>query len=670
MAAIGAAIVMAAIPGTSRPCHAQEADSARAARDSLPIYRGAEIEVRVARSEAALGRLPFAIDVRDRESLQRAERALSLDEALRFVPGVFVQNRRNIALGDRVTARGVGARAQFGVRGVRVLADGIPLTLPDGQSTLTNLDLASAGRVEVIRGPASALYGNAAGGVLAYRTERPTPGPLRLEPYVQGGSHGFLQGRLEASGHAGAVGLVANASWLHTEGFREHSEAEVLRANLVATRPLGGGGEVRALVNLYRTPFAENPSSLSLEDALADPRHARDAIVAQGAGEAATQGHAGVAFDLPLDTRTVLRATAWGLRRDLWNPIPGRIIRIDRWAGGVRSEITTSGPGDAPLRWVGGLDLEVQADDRVESANLGVPEPGGRASEGARLLDQRERVLGVGPFLQLELELGARWVATLAGRIDLYRFVADDRFLEDGDDSGERTFTRGSPVAGLVFRAADGLALYGNLATAFQTPTTSELSNRPDGSGGFNDALQPERIWSVEIGARGTLSGPRLGYTFSAFRAEVNDALIPFEGATEEVFFRNAGEVERSGIEASLGWAPAPPWELELAYTLQRLRFTSFSTEAGDFSGNAEPGVPDHWLTIGLVHETGSGVRGEANLRWVDAYPVNDANTASNPSARVVDLRVSLDRTDRGWPLRLFLGVDNLFDERYSASVV
>jgi iron complex outermembrane receptor protein len=661
LGAIGPATVTAQVPDSAR---------AEAERDTLPVYRTSEIAVRVARSVATLAGLPFAISVADRTAIQVAERTVSLDEALRFVPGLFVHNRRNFSMGDRVTARGMGARAQFGVRGIRVLADGIPLTLADGQSTLTNLDLASVGRVEVIRGSASALYGNAAGGVLSYRTELPVEQSVMLEPLIMGGSNGFLQTRLKASGSTGGLSYLGSLGYHRTDGFREYAEAEIFRANLLLAGRVGQTGQIRGLLNFYSTPFAQNASSLTLEDATDNPRMVRSFIVGQGSGEDATQGQAGVSLDLPIGQSTRLRTTAWGLWRDLWNPIPGRIIQIDRLGGGIRSEL--SGVIGDRVDWVGGVDLELQRDERDERENLGVDEevPESRAREGEVLLDQRERVVGLGPFLRLGIGLGERWTLSLGGRLDVYRFDADDHFGIDGDDSGDRTFTEFSPAAGLAFDAADWLEVYGNLSTAFQTPTTSELSNQADGSGGFNPDLGPERTVGGELGVRGSFEGARLGYGVSAFLANVQDALIPFEGPTEEAFFRNAGEVERAGIEVALGWEPSADWRTELAYTVQRLRFEEFEIDGDDFAGNDEPGVPNQWLTLGLTHTPSIGLRSEINFRWVDAYFVDDANTASNPSYRTVDLRFSLDRTEHGWPLRVFLGIDNLFDERYNGSVV
>jgi iron complex outermembrane receptor protein len=660
---------------TPGPAPAQEipktpADSVRGA-DTIPTYRTEEISVRVARSDRLLIHLPFSVAVVERAAFQDARLAVSLDESLRFVPGLFVHNRRNFSLGDRLTMRGLGARAQFGVRGMRVLSDGIPLTFPDGQTALTNLDLASAGRAEIIRGPASALYGNAGGGVISVSTEIPPSDSAYLEPLFLAGSYGMFQGRLKAAGSAAGFGYTGSVNYLDSDGFREHSSARLFRGNLVASRSLGDRGEIRALANFFRTPYAQNPSSLDLDDAVNRPRTVRPAIVAQGAAEIATQGHGGAALDLGLGETARLRAVAWAGGRDVWNAIPGRIIDLGRFWGGVRTEIGTRLPGPASaVRLAGGVDLELQRDNRAEFENLGIQEPGGRAMEGDLILSQGESVVGLGPFLQLEADLGARWTFAATGRFDLYRFEADDRLLSDGDDSGTRTFSEFSPTVGLTWSALDPLNLFANYSTAFQTPTTNELSNRPDGQGGFNPELEPERIQGVELGMRGSLGEARFGYGIAAFHSEVKNALVPYEGATDQVYFRNAGRVERSGVELHLAWSPLPSLGTRMAYTVQRLRFVEFETPAGDFSGNAEPGVPDQWLVIGLVHSAPFGLQTELDYRWVAAYPVNDANTAANWSSHVIDLRATLDRTADGFPLRVFVGIDNLLGERYNGSVV
>lgn len=663
---VGSATAPAGLP--ARPASAR--DTTEAPGDTLALYRAEEIAVTVTRTTARLLRLPYAVTLLGPEELQETERGISLEEALRAVPGALVQDRRNFSLGDRLVVRGAGARAQFGVRGVRVLVDGIPLTMPDGQSTLDNLDLASLGGAEVLRGPASALYGNAAGGVLSFRTEASPAASLSLRPRILAGSHGLLEARATASGRAAGVDYVAAAGRLETEGFRAYSRAERYRASVLARGSPDGRTTLQGVLSFAHVPFAENPGSLSLEDARERPRFVRPALISQGTGKSTAHGQAGLSAQIPLAAgRTELQAAVWGAWRDIWNPIPGRVIDLERGAGGGRVELRgESAAGGLPLRWTGGLDLEVQRDLRSERENRGASVEGERAAEGGLLLDQRERVLGLGPFLQLETEVGPRWTFTLAGRFDLYDFSARDFFLADGDDSGRRSMSSLSPMAGVAFAPREGLSLYASFATAFQTPTANELSNRPDGAGGFNPELEPERVESLEAGIKGALREGRLRFELAGYRARVRDALIPFQGETEEVFFRNAGRSDRAGLEAALAWRPLPAVRASLAYTFQRFRFREFVTEGGDFSGNREPGVPDHALFVGLVGRGPAGLRAELNVRWTDAYPVDDANRDWNWSSRVVDLRLSLD--PGGLPLHPFLGVDNLFDERYNGSVV
>ena len=667
--AVAAAIVVAppALPAQAPP------DTTAADTVPEPRFRGETIRVTVTRADRRARRLPFAVSVVEPDQIGDGERLLSLDESLESVPGVSVQNRRNHSLGDRVTIRGSGARAQFGVRGLRVLADGVPLTMPDGQSSLTNLDLYSAGRAEVIRGPASALYGNASGGVIRFRTREAAAAPLRAEPRVVGGSHGYLSTLFRASGRLrgeGSTSYVLSAGRTETDGFRDHARAEIYRGNLVLRAPLGPETRLRGVVNVYDRPFAQNPSSLSREDARENPRMARSFIVQQGAGEEARQVQGGATLTHRLGPRSELEATAWAANREIWNPIPTRIIDLSRWAGGLRTEGRwRTRLAGLTARVTAGVDAEVQRDRRRETANLGLGEQGDRAREGEALLDQRERVAALGTFAQLAVEPSARWRITGALRHDAYDFDAEDHFLSDGDDSGGRYLGHWSPAVGVSFFPTPALTLYANASTAFETPTTSELSNRPSGGGGFNPELGPQTLRTLEAGLKG--GAGVLRWELVGYLSDVDDALIPYEGATEEVFYRNAGRVERKGIEASLTWRAARGLRARLAYTLQENTFESFETPGGDYSGNAEPGVPDHRLFAGASYRAPFGLRAGVDVRWVDDFPVDDANTASNWSYAVTDLRLRWEGRPGGGPLvRPFLGVDNVFDVRYNGSVV
>jgi iron complex outermembrane receptor protein len=628
--------------------------------------------VTVTRAEQELTVVPTAVHVVLENEIQTAQRNVSLNESLRGIPGVFVQDRVNfsesfgVRLSIRAPVRGVG----IGVRGLQMLQDDIPLTVADGTTQPTNVDLGSTGQIEVIRGPSSVLYGNSAGGVISLRTEFPASTPLVLLPDVQFGSRGYQRQQVKATGTGGRVGYVLNATRMETDGFRAHSAAEVRLANAVVRAELAPGTELRAVFNLFDMPFGESPSTLNADDARHRPASARPAAFSLGLGESSTQGQGGVTLERRFAGGHALRATGWGMWRDAWNPIPARIIDLGRTGGGFRAEYRGATLlGAVPVAWTTGVDTSVQRDDSIEYENEGVGD-GTRARGGALLVDQLERVRSVGPFVQMTAAPRPRWTLTAGLRYDSYEFRADDRRLADGDQSGSRTLDAFSPSLGLTYAANPGLNVYGSFATAYETPTTQELSNRPDGDGGFNTELEPQDLRTFEAGLRGLAARWRLRYDIAAYTSRLENALVQYQRADEIEYFRNAGASSRRGLEALFEWAPVARLSAHLAYTYQRFVFEQYVIGGGDFSGKREPGAPPHQLLAGVTCRSSFGLTSVAQFRWIDAYPVNDANTYSNWSSKVVDLRFGLDRRWRGVDLRPFAGIDNLFNERYNGSTV
>ncbi|HEX2190139.1 MAG TPA: TonB-dependent receptor, partial [Longimicrobiaceae bacterium] len=467
--------------------------------DTLPVVRLDTLAVRVLRTPLPLLRAPYAVSVVEGDELRRARPGLALDEALAGIPGVQVDNRFNYALGERISVRGFGARAQFGVRGVRVLVDGIPATLPDGQTTLNHVDVGALGRAEVVRGPASALWGNASGGVVHLATAPPPAVPLGAEGRVVAGGDGLLRSQGTVGGSSGGWSYRAGGTRLRYGGYREHSEAEnTLLHGEVSRR--GGRSELRLVLSAVRYD-ALNPGSLSDSLLRVDRARAFARNVLQRTGEEGSQAQAGLAWRLRTGAGT-LEAAAYGVAREIDNPIPTTIIDLERRGGGVRAAWSAALPlGGRELRWTAGAEAEAQRDRRMNFANA--------AGERAALeLDQRERVTGTAAFAQAAVPLAPRLEALGSLRWDRVRFGVDDRLPatpENPDDSGARTLDAWSPALGLTLAATDALSLYANAATAFETPTTTELANRPGGAGGFNPGLEPQRTMSYEAGAKGRL---------------------------------------------------------------------------------------------------------------------------------------------------------------------
>jgi iron complex outermembrane receptor protein len=640
------------------PAMAQRTDTARV----FPIDT---LQVRVLRTPLPPLRAPYAVSVAGNEATRRAAPGLALDEALAGVPGLQVDNRFNYALGERISVRGFGARAQFGVRGVRVLVDGLPATMPDGQTTLNHVDVGSVARAEVVRGPASALYGNASGGVIRLSTFAPPPVPIAAEYRATGGADGLLRMQGSAGGMADPLSYRASVTRLEYDGFREHQSA----ANTLGGATLGwrrGRDDVRLSFTAVHYD-AENPGGLTRALLDEDRTQAAPPNLADDTGEEGRQGQLGVTWERAAGPGA-LEVSAHVLARSLDNPIPRRLIELDRRAGGARAALSGALGGEA-LRWAVGAEAEMQRDDR---RNFDLQQ----GARGALVLDQLERVLATSGFAEATLALG-RVDVLGALRYDRFRFEADDRLVtaENPDDSGSRTMDAWSPTLGVSVEAARGLSLYANLATAFETPTTTELANRPTGVGGFNPELEPQRTTSYEAGAKARLGPAWL--ELAAYRARVRDALIPFEveGSPGRQFFRNAGRATHRGVEAAARAEPVRDVTVRLAYTYTDARFDRyFVDDTTNLEGNRVPGIAPHRWDAALSWAAERGPFAGVELRRLSAVSVADTDAGGefdSPAYTLVDLRA-------GWSaLRLgrlratpHLEVANLFDETYNSSVV
>lgn len=654
-------VLVTAALGAPRALRAQEQP---AVPDSLRPVPLAPLTVTILRMPLPTARTPYAVAAVDARREGRAQAGLALDEALRAVPGVQVDNRYNYALGERISIRGFGARAQFGVRGVKVLLDGIPATLPDGQTTLNHVDMGSLGRVEVVRGPAASVYGNAAGGVVQLETVRPPAVPILQELRIVNGANGLLRLQSRTGGQAGRVSYQANVARLSYDGYRASSDARNTQAD-AQLRVEGERDRLQVTANFVDYD-AKNPGSLSDSLLRVDRFQAYANNVRQRTGEAGRQAQLGVLWRHRMEPGE-LELSTYGIVRSLENPIPVSFIDLDRRGGGVRAlyrgRLSVAG---RDVLWTVGSDVDAQHDDRVNHTNE-------QGTRGTLTLDQVETVASVAGFVQVSAPITDR-VSVLGGlRYDNVRFKAKDRLIDatNPDDSGRRSMDRLSPSFGVVWNAAEAFRLYGNYATSFQTPTTTELANRPTGAGGFNPTLEPEHTRSLEVGARGRL-GPGLDYQLALFRARVENELIGFEVPTApgRTYFRNAGSAVHRGVEAELSFAPIPELIGRVAYTYTDARFGTYRVGTTAYDGNLLPGVAPHRAEGVLSIQPGAWYV-DLDARYVSRVQVNDANTAASPAYALFDARAGLAAVRvGGLSVAPFVGISNLFDREYNTSVV
>ena len=619
--------------------------------------------VEATRLERPLPKVATAVSVVQQEAIQQGKWQLTLDESLKGIPGVFVLNPYNYAQDTRIAIRGFGARADFGIRGIRLIIDGIPATTPDGQGEVDGIDLGSAERIEILRGPASAIYGSASGGVVRIRTERGSEVPF-LETRWMVGDDDLLQRQIKASGRSANLDYLISGTRFDHEGYRQNSTTEQRRVNAKFGYSFPEGGRLEWTINRSDHPRQDDPGGLTLVEAEADPAQARRQNLRFDAGESVRQDRVGVTYTQTVGTALETRLSGFHTHRRFSNKLPfeaGGQVDLDRRHFGA-SLVSIWKPGGVEL--ASGVDLGRQVDARENFDNL-------EGQRGDKTLDQRERVTGLGSFARAVFQVLPDTDLAAALRYDTVRFEVDDAFLADGDQSGDLLFEAVSPMLGLTRGLGERHTLYANVSTAFETPSTTEFDN-PSG-GGFNTALESQTSRNFEVGARGRflLDLIDLDYEVAAFHIDIDDALVPFELAAfpEREFFRNAGRGVRNGLETAIGVEFSDTLKLDLSYTWSDFRYRDFEAPGGDFSGNWIPGIPRHFGDILLQYESREGFFAEVATRVVGDLFADDGNQTKVQDYTTTSLTVGWRKAAGRWELEPFFGIRNLFDEVYFANV-
>ncbi|OAZ97078.1 TonB-dependent receptor family protein [Halomonas sp. G11] len=624
----------------------------------------ATIEVTAPRLARELYATPAAVSTLESDAIAQGQQRVRLDESLVGVPGVFLQNRDNFAQGQRISIRGFGARAPFGVRGITVMVDGIPYTLPDGQAQLDAIDLDSAERIEVIRGPSSVLYGNAAGGVIDVTTAdgRDNPGSsLRAEA----GSDGYRKTSLQTGGSQGDWSHHVSLSALNVDGYREQSSTEKYLLNAKLRRELGSERALTAIVNLLDNPRSEDPGALNADEVAEGRDQAAPNSLALDAGQNVDQQLLGLQYEDLAAGPGELYLKGFISQRDFEQQLPyvgdSRIGYQRDYLGAsaeYHHEVTL---GDLPLSYIAGVEVARQDDERFRK------DVNPQGVVGEQLAEETQTATSTGAFVQGDLAMTEKLTLSLGARFDQVELEVDDRYKDDGDQSGDRRFNEWSGSAGLSYRYRPQHQVYVNTGTAFETPTFSEFAN-PQG-GGFNAAIEPQKAWNREVGARGYLAPLALDYDLTLFSVRVRDELVPYDEG-DRTFYQNAGDTDRDGIELALGWQFADQWRLDSALTLARYEFDRFSTPTERFGGNRIPGLPEQTWVNQLTWEGRDDRFATLETQYTGDMVADNANETEVDDYWLLNLRAG-----NGWHLgedtrlNAYVGVRNLLDEEHYANV-
>jgi iron complex outermembrane recepter protein len=622
--------------------------------------------------------IPASVDRVYGDEIRQGRAQVNLSESLGRVPGILVQNRQNYAQDLQVQSRGFGARATFGVRGIRLLADGIPASMPDGQGQAATFDLGSAERIEVLRGPFASMYGNASGGVINVETQD-GPAEPTLWSDLSAGSFGTWRGAAKFGGQWGRVNGIGDVSHFETDGYRDHSAATREQFNAKLRIGLQEKSSITLVANGLDQPDTQDPLGLNRADYQANPKQVTPNAILFNTRKSIEHAQLGATFSQGF-TDSRLQATVYGGQRKVqqYLAIPlntqnalthsGGVVDLDRNFNGLAVRYFHGLTGS--LRLSVGAEYEQMVERRRGYINdFGL--------QGALKRDEDDTVSSTGLFAQAEWRFAERWALHGGLRSSRVAFKIEDHFIAPGnpDDSGQKTYDATTPLAGLLYRLNERTTFYGNFGRGFETPTFAELANVNPPATGLNFGLEASRSRHLEAGVKAVVAGMRVNA--AVFNIVTENEIVIDRSSGGRSTFKNAGHTDRDGFELGVETLGTGPWEARVAYTFLDAAFReSFTTVANTPAvpvtvpaGSQLPGTAKNVLYGELRYQK---ERFYAQLEglYKARVPVNDQNSEFADAYTTFNFVVGLVQSAARWRFSEFVRIDNLTDEKYVGSVV
>lgn len=636
--------------------------------------------IRVVGTRRPLSALPGSVSVLDAADIRDSQRQVNLSESLQRVPGVTALDRQNYAQDLQIQSRGFGARSTFGIRGIRLIVDGIPASAADGQAQAAAFPLSSLDRIEVLRGPLALQYGNAAGGVIVGTSALDdTPG-FSAEAWA--GNDGSRRASAGIDGGENAWRWRASASAFQTDGARPQSAARRNQVNAIGEWSPREGERLSVVYNGLRQPLAEDPLGLTRDAFSRDAEGTDPVALLFDTRKTVREDQLGVRWQRD-DAAAERWLSAYRVERAIeqFLSVPVAAQRAPSSAGGVIDLGRGSTGLDLGRRWASAqasLALGIEA-VRLDERRRGYENFVGQqlGVRGRLRRDERNRIDTVDLYGAADYRFAEDWTVLLGARRASLRFASDDRYLANGDDSGGRRDARLAWSFGAV-RALSHGEVYASLGRGFETPTLNETAYRPDGAAGFNRTLRTARVRSFEVGAR--WRGGWGEASVSTYRVDGLDEIVPALSRGGRASFANAGSTRREGIELGASGDVGTRWRYTVAANWIDARFVDgfafavangaqIETRVVD-AGNRIPGIPRADVFAEWAWRSDDARWSSAlEARWVGDIATDDRNIdAAKGNARFAWRAQWRQRRDEGW--YAFLRIDNLFDRRYAGSVI
>ncbi|OLU17426.1 TonB-dependent siderophore receptor [Pseudomonas sp. PA1(2017)] len=632
------------------------------------------------RSAAQSFDLPFSVDSIDREQISDGQLGINASEVLTRVPGLVVQNRQNYAQDLQISSRGFGARSAFGVRGLKLITDGIPASTPDGQGQAATFNLDTADRIEVLRGPASTLYGSNAGGVIQVFS-RDGVGRPRIGAETLVGSDGLTRNHLTAEGEADGVGFVLDASRMDTDGYRDHSSARRDQTFAKLNFKPDEDSKLALIYSSLEQNGTQDPLGQAWEAYKADPRSVAVNALNFNTRKSIDHQQLGANYERYFGSAT-LQTTVYAGKRSViqYLSIPqgaqanpnhsGGVVDFDRefHGGSIRWLQPVEGvSGD--LRLVFGLDYDQSRDDRRGYENFSGTQIG---VKGNLRRDEVDTVTSLDPYAQATWTIG-NWTLQGGLRYSTVEVDVDDKYIvgANGDDSGTKRYEKATPSVSLGYAFTPDLNGYVSVGKGFETPSQAELAYS-QGNAGFNYGLEPSESTQYEIGLKARIAGDTR-INAAIFQINTDDEIVVLANQFGRTSYQNAGKTLRRGFELGVESQLNEQWSAALAYTYLAATYDSRFAAGGDVidKGNNLPGVPRTTLFGELAWKPVDGISTALEGLYRSKVYVEDTNTErAAPSYAVFNWRTRFEQNFGPWKTHQTLRLDNLADKQYVGSVI
>ena len=637
------------------------------------------VVVSASRAEQRSFDAPASIQSVERDVIQEGGPQVNLSESLNRVPGLTILNRQNYAQDLQVSIRGFGARTAFGIRGVRLLIDGIPATTPDGQGQGSSISLPSTERIEVLRGPLAQLYGNSAGGVIqAFTREAPEVPEFMYQYY--GGSYGMHRNDWQYAGKNGGVGIVADYSTFDTNGYRDNSTTQRKQFN----GKLNFGPDEKTRVNLifnqFDMPLAQDPAGLTSSELASNPQQAGASTVSTRTRKIVLQNQVGSTLLHQLDdSRSITARAYFGTRDNTQYQSTNKWVGLNRSFYGVGLQYNEKlNLGSMPVRWAAGYEFDRSREYRQ----------GGAASLGEKTSTTRSednQAESSDLFAQATAMVSEQFSLTGGARYSTVRMLSEDYYLSDGNGSGNISYSSVNPVLGVTWHANDNLNIYANYGKGFETPTLAEMAYNGSSLPSFNTSVGAASSQHYELGAK-WIPSPRSRLDFTLFQINTTDEIVIASNSSGISTYKNAPGTSRLGWELAFRSLLTENLRAQVSASAIDAQFTQTfssyrsSTAITVNSGNKIPGIPQQFLFGELLwaqngasinrRKSTAGLQGGVEAVSAGRLYADDTNTASADGYTTFNLKAS-----HGWvvgkgSLTAYARADNVTDQRYVGSVI